>query len=230
MAFGTLASLGNTKLKDKLGYKDGKVDESKMVEELRHEAEMANLPKSVVDAIRIDETTGKMYLQFDSMPNRLWYQSRLISLVNKYVIDRSFAGGQYIQISNLGLKKGDLEVSKGNIEELKFIRLEEGKIKPMECLVSVSLFKNVIPNYDDMTWQEKVDYIKKQNLDLLGYRIPTQGQNSTVALKVGGILPEQAGDAIVLPTEFTALSGSDFDIDKLFVARPNYTIKNDIIT
>ena len=36
------------------------------------------------------------------------------------------------------------------------------------------------------------------------------------------VYPEQIGDTITLPDEFTALTGSDFDIDKLFVARYNY--------
>jgi hypothetical protein len=229
LGLGTLSKLGADILKGKLGFADNKVSNELMIEELRKEAEMAGLPRSIIDSIKIDETTGEMHLQFDSMPNRLWYQSRLIALVNKYIIDRNFPGGQFIQISNLGLKKGDLEVKKaGNLNELEFIRLDEktGKLKPMQALVSVSMFKNHIPGYDNMTWQEKVDYIKKHDLDMLGYRIPTQGQNSTVALSVGGILPEAAGDAVVLPSEFTTLTGSDFDIDKFFLVRPNYTMRD----
>lgn len=56
----------------------------------------------------------------------------------------------------------------------------------------------------------------------MGYRIPAQGQASTAALKVVDLYPEQIGDTITLPDEFTSLTGSDFDIDKLFVARYNY--------
>ena len=45
----------------------------------------------------------------------------------------------------------------------------------------------------------------------MDYRIPAQGQASTAALKVIDVYPEQIGDTITLPDEFTALTGSDFD-------------------
>jgi hypothetical protein len=36
------------------------------------------------------------------------------------------------------------------------------------------------------------------------------------------VLPEIMGDTIVLPEEFTKQTGSDFDIDKLFISRYGY--------
>ena len=36
------------------------------------------------------------------------------------------------------------------------------------------------------------------------------------------MLPANIGDTIVLPSEFTKLTGSDFDVDKLFVSRHNF--------
>jgi hypothetical protein len=38
----------------------------------------------------------------------------------------------------------------------------------------------------------------------VGYRIPTQGMSSTFAFRVADVLPEQAGDVIIVPREFTA--------------------------
>ena len=46
----------------------------------------------------------------------------------------------------------------------------------------------------------------------IGYRIPTQGLSSTMSFIVADVLPEQIGDAIVVPDEFTAMTGSDYDI------------------
>jgi len=39
---------------------------------------------------------------------------------------------------------------------------------------------------------------------------------------VADVLPEQSGDLIIVPPEFTAQTGSDFDIDKLFLATMKY--------
>jgi hypothetical protein len=56
----------------------------------------------------------------------------------------------------------------------------------------------------------------------LGYRIPTQGLSSTASLKVTDVLPATMGDTIIVPNDFTAMTGSDFDIDKLYIALGYY--------
>lgn len=220
-----LAREGREYLDVVTGYDGNKINPEKLINLIKKEAETANMPMSVVQAIKYDAVNKEPYLSFDSMPNRTWYHSRLIKLITKNIIDREFAGGQYIQVSSLGFKTNDATLLKEDeaITDIPFIRLnEDGSIRPMGCVVSVSLFKNSIPNYHKKSWDEKVAYIKKHNLDILGYRIPTQGQNSTVVMEITGLLPEQTGNAIILPPEFTALTGSDFDIDKLFLARPIY--------
>ncbi len=61
----------------------------------------------------------------------------------------------------------------------------------------------------------------------VGYRIPTQGMSSTFAFRVADVLPEQAGDVIIVPREFTAQTGSDFDVDKIYLATMSF--KNGIL-
>ena len=56
----------------------------------------------------------------------------------------------------------------------------------------------------------------------IGYRIPTQGLSSTMSFIVADVLPEQVGDAIIVPDEFTAMTGSDYDVDKLYIATYAY--------
>lgn len=56
----------------------------------------------------------------------------------------------------------------------------------------------------------------------VGYRIPTQGMSSTFAFTVADVLPFQSGDLIIVPREFTAQTGSDFDVDKLYLATLQY--------
>ena len=62
--------------------------------------------------------------------------------------------------------------------------------------------------------------------DLLGYRIPTQGKNSMLSLKVVKILPENMGSVIMLPAEVTTMMGSDFDIDKMYILMPELSKQN----
>nr|DAR41857.1 MAG TPA: Proline utilization A N-terminal domain [Bacteriophage sp.] len=59
----------------------------------------------------------------------------------------------------------------------------------------------------------------------IGYRIPTQAQSSIHALRFVDVLPV-VKDTIILPREFTKVTGSDFDIDKLYLASLAYNVKD----
>jgi hypothetical protein len=95
---------------------------------------------------------------------------------------------------------------------------------------SVAYFECYVPIYDDNIVRDfsrpdgtiDVEAMERNNPDLLkmiGYRIPTEAKYSMVPIKIKGFLPPNAGEGIMLPKEITTLSGSDFDIDKLYVMR-----------
>ena len=63
---------------------------------------------------------------------------------------------------------------------------------------------------------------QKATANSIGYRIPTQSIASISPLRFVDVFPEIMGDTIMLPEDFTKLTGSDFDIDKLYVARFSY--------
>ena len=54
---------------------------------------------------------------------------------------------------------------------------------------------------------------------MVGYRIPTESKYSMVPIKIKGFLALNSGEGIMLPAEITAMSGSDFDVDKMYVMR-----------
>ena len=59
-----------------------------------------------------------------------------------------------------------------------------------------------------------------------GYRIPTENTSSMLPLYIKGFTPMQNGSVIVLPAEITALAGSDFDVDKMFLMLLSFRISN----
>jgi len=63
--------------------------------------------------------------------------------------------------------------------------------------------------------------------NIIAYRIPTQAQSSIHALRCVDVLPPAITDTVILPAEFTKITGSDFDIDKLFLSALNYDIKTE---
>lgn len=81
-------------------------------------------------------------------------------------------------------------------------------------------------NLNKKSKYEEAKPIKTQSNPMpigIGYRIPTQGMSSMFGFICADVLPEQSGDLIIVPREFTAQTGSDFDVDKLFIAMKSYT-------
>ena len=55
---------------------------------------------------------------------------------------------------------------------------------------------------------------------MVGVRIPVQGFNSMEYFRVKMFLPESSGPVLIVPPSIITKSGSDFDIDKLFMYEP----------
>ena len=65
-------------------------------------------------------------------------------------------------------------------------------------------------------------------LEMIGTRIPTQTHHSMMPFKVVEFLPEYMGDSIIAPSEVTYYSGADYDIDKLFILRKDFYVRNGV--
>ena len=57
----------------------------------------------------------------------------------------------------------------------------------------------------------------KKFLDIIGYRIPSEDKYSAMPLRIYGFMPAISGTTIMLPSDIITMSGTDFDIDKLFL-------------
>ena len=83
----------------------------------------------------------------------------------------------------------------------------------------------------EMTFDELRRWLINRNIigpnataNIVAYRIPTQAESSIHALRCVDILPV-VNDTVILPEEFTKITGSDFDIDKLFLSSIQYAVK-----
>ena len=72
-------------------------------------------------------------------------------------------------------------------------------------------------HYKGMTDEQILEELEKEGLDtFIGYRIPTEGKQSVCIMKVAGILSDAYGSTIVVPDEWVAQTGSDFDVDSIY--------------
>lgn len=192
-------------------------------------ADASNMNQNVMGGLEVVD--GKPVAPLSGMSDNAWMESSLISLLNREIIDINTPGGMFIQMSSI--MYNDLNVrSDEGVRGLKFDNADGS----VECVISINLLKDIIPNYKEKTFQESKDWLIKAGIIgndskamVMGYRIPAQGPSSTAALKMVDVYPENVGDTITLPDEWTGLTGSDFDIDKLFVARYNYDNKGNKI-
>lgn len=72
--------------------------------------------------------------------------------------------------------------------------------------------------------QEAMPEVWDSMSKIIGYRIPTENKYSMVPLKIVGFLPKGSGQAIMMPKEITRLTGSDFDIDKMYLMMKEFLL------
>ena len=190
---------------------------------LKRKAENSNMNDNVLNGLTVED--GNTNAPISGLSDNSWIESGLISMLNKAIVDINLPGGMFIQMSSILYNRLAVTSDANRVRKLNFVN-NDGS---MDCVISINLLKHIIPNYDKMTFSQAKAWLIKHDIIgpdtkaiAMGYRIPAQGQASTAALKVIDVYPEQIGDTITLPDEFTALTGSDFDIDKLFIARYNY--------
>lgn len=234
-ALNKLSDMGVKDLEDELFNKDGSVNIPKLAKMLEDDARESDANDNVLSGLKT--ANNKFIIPLSSLSDNKWLESRFISMINKQVIDVHIPGGAFIQRSTLGLEATSTKVITPNMindgRVLKSIN-EEGS---MDSVVSINLFKYFIPNYDKLTFREARQWLidheiigDKATANAIGYRIPTQSIASISPLRFVDVFPEIMGDTIMLPEDFTKLTGSDFDIDKLYVARFSYNNKGVKIT
>lgn len=234
-ALNKLSDIGVKDLEDELFNKDGSVNIPKLAKMLEDDARESDANDNVLSGLKT--ANNKFIIPLSSLSDNKWLESRFISMINKQVIDVHIPGGAFIQRSTLGLEATSTKVITPNMindgRVLKSIN-EEGS---MDSVVSINLFKYFIPNYENLTYREARQWLidneiigDKATANAIGYRIPTQSITSISPLRFVDVFPEIMGDTIMLPEDFTKLTGSDFDIDKLYVARFSYNNKGVKIT
>ena len=228
-AIENLSQRGVERIKQKFGFKNGKVDKRKLVKMLNEAALQTNVPQNLLDALQYSEQDNDYYIELSTLPSLNWIHSRIISLISKETIDITTPGNAFYQTTSFGhdltgnYRKlvGDNTLKKYD-DKLRF-KNENGRL---EVKLSINLFRGAIPSRYK-TFEEQRKYIlANKELFAFSYRVPTQGMNSTLPIEIVDIVPTNSGDVIFLPLEVTALTGSDFDIDKMYLARYNYYDEN----
>lgn len=144
-------------------------------------------------------------------------QTLLNSIIKSRITKQKIRGGALIQVSDYGLT-----------DELHVVFEGEGenkRIKYLECYMPAYSREFYEPLMKEGTHELDINKLPEDLRKLIGYRVPTEDKYSMAPLYIKGFLPQQNGSAIMLPAEITTLSGSDFDVDKMYIMLPEFTIR-----
>jgi len=227
-------------------FQDGKLvsfDKAAFKEWIFKEFDKKGVASNVYDYFKVSEVGNEFVLPIEGSPQRSLIESVIASAISKKILKPKLRGEAYIQTastahSKLGtrqfLKPTKSQIRKYGINGLRDYRVENGKTQPADIKIAFQAKKhqgllkldwNGAPIGDlrrlneallDDAWVEQ----HTDKLRIVGVRIPVQGFNSMEYFRVREFLPENAGAVIIVPFGITTKSGSDFDIDKLFMYEP----------
>lgn len=241
-AINSLSRIGQNKIRKEF-FTNGKVDNRKIVNYLQRQATNSGMSAEIIANLTVDEN-GNIVVPIEAQSIRDWIQTKITSFVNKAVVDVNTPGGSAIQMSSFAYEAvgrsvktdAELGLAFNQGKKLKFLA-KEGH---MQVILSENFFRDILPEelknasfYSKRKWlidngiigSRMVDGVEVESKPYgIGYRIPTQGLSSMFSFQVADIMPTTIGDTIIVPEEFTAMTGSDFDVDKLYLA--TYTYKD----
>lgn len=234
---------------DDLFFTNDEFDIQKFAKFLNDELTSRNANKNTIDAItiKVDDADGSKHLNVPlaAQSDPHWIESILTSALNKRIIDVKTPGNAFYQRSVFAMEGNvisDDEYDKLPAAAKKLINwqtLNDGKQLQfvnndgsMDAVISIDYFEHIIP--EGMSFDQARKWLFDNKIignrsdvkaNTIGYRIPTQAQSSIHALRFVDVLPV-VKDTIILPREFTKVTGSDFDIDKLYLASLAYNVKD----
>lgn len=227
--FGTINAISNKGFKEvkDMFLSDNTLDYAKASKQLIKEARASNMGKDIEEALEVNQDNTDFKVPLSALPDSKWVETKLTSTTNKKAIDLELPGGAFIQMSSFGFKSIKTVGSRAINDGKPLLNINEDG--SMDAIISINLFSHIIPDYSNKSFIEARNWLIKHNIIgqeagpmAMGYRIPTQGLSSIAGLRIADVLPSVVGDTIILPDEFTTQTGSDFDIDKLYIARYNF--------
>lgn len=221
-------------LLDKL-QTNGEYDINKISQFLIDQFQRRDADRNLLDGLRI--VNGQFDVPLIAQSSVNWIQSIVASEIDKSVIDVNLPGNAYYQRSVFAMEGYPIEVDVLSDSNITNYSVNDGKPLQMcneegsrDAVISYDYFMHLVPKEIRYNVKKGRQWLidngvigKNAKANTISYRIPTQAESSVHALRFVDVLPT-VRDTIILPKEFTAITGSDFDIDKLFLSTYDYSL------
>ena len=205
----------------------------KMITKLKQTAGSRNFSENELNNLERNLREG---LGIDFLMNRIKIEQVLSSIADSAIRTKRY-GAANAQVSELyfesntqatlAAQEGQLKDSEGNLINPNALNFYSPTYDKDGKIIGVKGLEVYLPNpfkgeFANMSVEEINKMDPKLLMNIIGFRIPTQGLNSIDFITVKGFLPASAGNIVVVPGGLIGKTGSDFDIDKLNIFLPNY--------
>jgi hypothetical protein len=231
------------------------INQLQLANYLAKEFEKKEVSESLRKYIQVDDK-GNFKYPLDAINDRSQIESMLLNLINSKVISQKIFGESYIQIAGSGFEASRFakptkeQLEKYGANDLQFYRVDPvtGETLPMEVRVGFNPEKHsgllklmykekpvgTLENLNEILKSDNPLALKfkekyKEQLTMVGVRIPVQGFQSMEHVIVKEFLPESAGAIMILPAQIVVKSGGDYDIDKLTFFETAYDESGNVI-
>lgn len=205
-------------------FRDPKKISDLLISEIKSNSRYSN---DLIEAVTLDEN-GQFNIPIFDPSQSQKIQELLNSIVKSRIVKQKIKGGSLIQATAWALNEKDRpQIVWGTDKNgQKYIKYMEAYIAcPDDRLYELLLEDDGSININKK--DSKGNYIVPAKYrEAIGYRIPTEDKYSMIPIKVKGFLPRQVGSVIILPEEITTTTGSDFDVDKIYMMYHSLNFKN----
>lgn len=185
----------------------------------RNEARRLGLDSNFIDYLTPELGDPKMPNYMNNVSTKL--ESIAQSIFNSAVTRQKLPGWHAVQIAPIGAQEL-VKDSEGNSRKLRYhpkVEIDGVTVQEAYAEVLVPRWSKLIPK------DYSVEELKNSGLDIqIGYRIPTEGKQSVSVIKVVGFLDDIEGSKVVVPEEWVTQTGSDFDVDTMYVISPEIVV------
>lgn len=205
-------------------FRDPKKISDLLISEIKSNSRYSN---DLIEAVTLDEN-GQFNIPIFDPSQSQKIQELLNSIVKSRIVKQKINGGSLIQATAWALNEKDRpQIVWGTDKNgQKYIKYAEAYIAcPDDRLYELLLEDDGSININKK--DSKGNYIVPAKYrEAIGYRIPTEDKYSMIPIKVKGFLPRQVGSVIILPEEITTTTGSDFDVDKIYMMYHSLNFKD----
>ena len=239
--------------------KDGKYvsngNFSKFIKIIRDNLDERDVPDHLIRLLNTTKEGNDISMDFSLHPEAQTIEKLIMSIVQSRLIKQTINGEPLTQAASTftnGLwntqydtitKISEIKKVLGTNTLPSYIRNKNGRTGLMKVAIALQGdFVNLLNANDlqgnkigtitrlnelikDDAWLEK----NRLSISLYGPRIPNDALSTIEGAEVWHFLDESYGNAIIVPTEIVAKSGSDYDGDKLFMSMPNIDAEGNYI-